>query len=182
MLTPVRRANGFTLVELLVVIAIIGVLIGLLVPAVQSARESARRTVCRNNLKQIGLALHNHIDAKKHLPPGYTSTILLDGDDGGPGWAWGAKILPYIEQSALHQLVDETVPVEGVAAAALRTKVVPGFVCPSDDRLEAVIDIPKIGSNQVDLPNGVGQLRRQCRHRATDVHHLPRSVRRRLRP
>ena len=94
MLTPVRRASGFTLVELLVVIAIIGVLIGLLVPAVQSARESARRTVCRNNLKQIGLALHNHIDAKKHLPPGYTSTILLDGDDGGPGWAWGARFCP----------------------------------------------------------------------------------------
>jgi prepilin-type N-terminal cleavage/methylation domain-containing protein/prepilin-type processing-associated H-X9-DG protein len=145
----IRRAVGFTLIELLVVIAIIGVLIGLLLPAVQSARESARRTVCRNNLKQIGLALHNHIDAKKHLPPGYTSTILLDGDDGGPGWAWGAKILPYIEQSALHQLVDETVPIEGIAAAALRTKIVPGFVCPSDDRLEAVIDIPKIGGNQV---------------------------------
>ena len=145
----IRRRGGFTLVELLVVIAIVGVLIGLLVPAVQAARESSRRVVCRNNLKQIGLALHNHIDAKKCLPAGYVSSILLDGDDGGPGWAWGSQILPYIEQSALHQLVDATVPIDGIAAAAVRTKIVPTFVCPSDSRLEPIIDIPQIGSNRV---------------------------------
>jgi prepilin-type N-terminal cleavage/methylation domain-containing protein/prepilin-type processing-associated H-X9-DG protein len=146
-----RRPVGFTLVELLVVIAIIGVLIALLLPAVQASREAARRTQCRNNLKQIGLALHNHLDARKCLPAGYTSTIKLDLDDGGPGWAWGARIMPYIEQSALYKLVDSSVPVEGVAAMAVRMKSVPTFICPSDDQFQAIVDIPKkaIGSNEI---------------------------------
>jgi prepilin-type N-terminal cleavage/methylation domain-containing protein/prepilin-type processing-associated H-X9-DG protein len=143
------RIAGFTLVELLVVIAIIGVLIALLVPAVQAAREAARRTQCRNNLKQIGLALHNHLDAHKNLPAGYTSTVKLDGDDGGPGWAWGAKVLSYMEQSALYDLVDSTVPVEGFAALAVRTKSVPTFICPSDDQFEPLVDIPAKGSDVI---------------------------------
>ena len=145
----IRTTVGFTLVELLVVIAIIGVLIGLLVPAVQAAREASRRSVCQNNLKQIALALHNHIAAKKHLPPGYTSAVTLDGDDGGPGWAWGTHLLPYIEQSLLYEMIDETLPVHSPAATAVRTKVVPVFVCPSDDLLESLVDIPKINSSLV---------------------------------
>ncbi|MBA3482260.1 MAG: DUF1559 domain-containing protein [Pirellulales bacterium] len=146
-----RRSVGFTLVELLVVIAIIGVLIALLLPAVQASREAARRTQCRNNLKQIGLALHNHLDARKCLPAGYTSSIKLNLDDGGPGWAWGAKIMPYIEQSALYKLVDSSVPVEGVAAMAVRMKSVPTFICPSDDLFQAIVDVPKkaFGSNEI---------------------------------
>jgi prepilin-type N-terminal cleavage/methylation domain-containing protein len=88
--------SGFTLIELLVVIAIIAVLIALLLPAVQQAREAARRSECKNNLKQIGLALHNYHDTYKCFPAGYYAVY------GGAGmnWAWGASILTYLDQGA----------------------------------------------------------------------------------
>ena len=144
-----KRSSGFTLIELLVVIAIIGVLIALLLPAVQMARESARKTHCANNLKQIGLAMHGYLDSKKAFPPGYVSTVLPDHDDGGPGWAWGAMILPYIEQAALFQQVNLTVPVEGETAADIRTESVPVFICPSDDSFQPLIEIPEKRSDRV---------------------------------
>ena len=107
-MTPTRppvshRPRTFTLVELLVVIAIIGVLVALLLPAIQAAREAARRSQCKNNLKQIGLALHNYESTRRTFPPGYTSAATtINGPGTGPGWRWGAYILPYLEESSIQ--------------------------------------------------------------------------------
>src|SRR5688500_4111863 len=95
----VRR--GFTLIELLVVIAIIAILVALLLPAVQQAREAARRTECRNNLRQIGLALHNYVDAHRVFPPSYCAVPGVTTTVGGQ-WSVFARILPYVEQSNLQ--------------------------------------------------------------------------------
>src|ERR1700748_829245 len=90
--------SGVTLIELLVVIAIIAILIGLLVPAVQKVREAAMRTQCQNNLKQIGLALHNYEGANNAFPPGRAAFPLVVSAQG--------RILPYIEQDAIGRAVD----------------------------------------------------------------------------
>src|SRR5438094_773098 len=95
--TPPVRPRAFTLIELLVVIAIIAVLVGLLLPAVQAARESARRAQCVNNLKQVGLALHNYDQTHKTFPSGYVSNFDAGGNDTGPGWGWAAMLLPQFE-------------------------------------------------------------------------------------
>ena len=103
MLTFRKRRGGFTLIELLVVIAIIAVLIALLLPAVQQAREAARRTQCKNNLKQIGLALHNYESTFGRLPPGTFGGMGTCNDDG---LAWSFSILPYLDQAPLYNQID----------------------------------------------------------------------------
>jgi prepilin-type N-terminal cleavage/methylation domain-containing protein/prepilin-type processing-associated H-X9-DG protein len=126
--------RGFTLVELLVVIAIIGILVALLLPAIQAARESARRTQCVNNLKNIGLAIINHVDARKVFPTGGTRYLqanfelqhnIENGKPLGPdrqGLAWSYQILPYLEETATYQLTKQV---------DLQQVVVPIYVCPS---------------------------------------------------
>jgi prepilin-type N-terminal cleavage/methylation domain-containing protein len=101
-----QRHDGFTLIELLVVIAIIAVLISLLLPAVQSAREAARRAQCTNNLKQIGLALHDYHDAVGAFPPGYISRPGPDGDNSGTGWGWASMILSHMEETPLFNAIN----------------------------------------------------------------------------
>ncbi len=130
MSAPSRPArSAFTLIELLVVIAIIAVLIGLLLPAVQKVREAAARTKCSNNLKQIGLAVHNYHDANQSLPPTY---VRQD-------WpTWAVFILPYIEQGAAFQGWDPQLryldqPNFG-APGDPTTVVVPIYLCPSRPR------------------------------------------------
>src|SRR6266478_3112190 len=98
-----RRLRGFTLIELLVVIAVIAVLVALLLPAVQQAREAARRASCQNNLKQIGLALHNYLSRVNCFPPGYLSIVNPDGSEAGFGWGWGSFLLSDLDQEPLLQ-------------------------------------------------------------------------------
>ena len=124
-----HRRPGFTLIELLVVIAIIAVLIALLLPAVQQAREAARRSQCKNNLKQIGLALHNYESSYTTLPPGLCLTF--SGSDWGE-WGPQARLLPFMDQAALQNLINFSVSYhnpQNVKACSTRVGV---FLCPSE--------------------------------------------------
>lgn len=125
---PASCRKGFTLIELLVVIAIIAVLIALLLPAVQQAREAARRSQCRNNLKQIALALHNYLEVYECFPAGYMGNpssanggavncemktppdypyiSTVNSGNGGPGWGWATMILPYVDQANLYNSLN----------------------------------------------------------------------------
>ena len=131
-----RRSHAFTLVELLVVIAIIGLLVSLLLPAVQQAREAARRMACTNNLKQLGLALHQYHDSLNRFPSAYVADSRhFSRDrvtfDGPPGLGWGAMALPYLEQGSVLSLFNANLPcwhASNAPAAAQKLKV---FLCPS---------------------------------------------------
>lgn len=133
-----KRRQGFTLVELLVVIAIIGVLVGLLLPAVQAAREAARRMQCSNNLKQLGLALHNYESTFKKFPIGFIDNWDTPQTRGDGGWSWMSAVLPFIEQNSLYNTIDFAFSPYGTLAdpagrnTASAAVVMPTFRCPSD--------------------------------------------------
>lgn len=149
------KNHGFTLIELLVVISIIAVLMALLLPAVQQAREAARRTQCRNNMKQLGLALHNYHDNHKSLPPG---VIILNsltnnqnlpsrfGDDldtgGHLGVNWLVSVLPFIDQSPLFNLFNPAQPMSMAIGnnATVRRTVISPYLCPSDPQNTAPLE------------------------------------------
>lgn len=128
-----RRKQGFTLIELLVVIAIIAVLVALLLPAVQQAREAARRTQCKNNLVQLGLALHNYEMAFKMLPPGsVNSTGPIQNLPSGYHASWLVQILPFMDQMNLYRAIDLNSSIYDSANATARATKLSSFICPSD--------------------------------------------------
>ena len=157
-----RRRPGVTLVELLIVLAGMAILLALLLPAVQAARESARKTACRNNLRQLGLALQLYHHVHECFPSGYIFGLPAPGSSGSasgqapsqpearfsrifdapppvlvlqanqPGWGWAALLLPFVEQSPLSEQIDFGVPVEDPASEQARTRILPHLVCPSD--------------------------------------------------
>ncbi len=128
-----RRRSGFTLIELLVVIAIIAILVALLLPAVQQAREAARRSSCKNNLKQIALAMHNYHDTYELFPPGLISLGVAAGDDV-PYWAWSTYISPYMELGPQYDTLN---PGNGVSGRARN-------VIPTTDGDDTTAPIPAI--------------------------------------
>ena len=129
------RRRGFTLIELLVVIAIIAILIALLLPAVQQAREAARRTECRNNLKQLGLAIHNYHDVHKTLPMSSRNTVPISGHPPN-GFNWITMCLPYFDQAPVYNQLDFRFPLVDTANSnnfnIVTTTPMPMLLCPSD--------------------------------------------------
>ncbi|WP_013626639.1 DUF1559 domain-containing protein [Rubinisphaera brasiliensis] len=182
MLTPLRR-RGFTLIELLVVIAIIAILVALLLPAVQQAREAARRSSCKNNLKQLGLALHNYHDVFNTLPyrSGGTSactsvsTSLGGNRNNGNCRRLSAfyAILPFVEQSALYDTIsagDSSIPISPGGPGgwegwpAWDSVVIAGYLCPSDpgfgvDDTKSNSYVFSAGDNANNLIADSGQVR-----------------------
>ncbi len=132
--SPPNRRAGFTLIELLVVIAIIGVLIALLLPAVQAAREAARRTQCVNNLKQIGLGLHGYHDSFRTFPAGGWIFVPTAPQNRFMNMGWAAAILPWIEQRAVGDSLNFSLPYNNAVNTTGGHSVLQVYICPSEPR------------------------------------------------
>jgi prepilin-type N-terminal cleavage/methylation domain-containing protein len=143
-----NRRHGFTLIELLVVIAIMAVLVGLLLPAVQRTRETAARLQCKNNMKQIGVALHNFNARFKHFPPGYQTAVADDNSDLGPGWGWATFLLPDMDGNIVNQQIFYSLQISDPVNAKVRLLSIPIFVCPSEIML-GTFTVPDDNGNPI---------------------------------
>lgn len=149
--TGVAR-RGFSLVELLVTIAIIGVLVALLLPAVQSAREAARRTHCFNNLRQIGLGLHNYHDAHHAFPVGCVDKRIVSINPNGKQLAWSVFLLPFIEEQIVWERFDTSKAYDSLENQTAAKSVIQVYLCPSTARLNGGRDGNTVGDRN---SNGV---------------------------
>ncbi|EDL59899.1 DUF1559 family PulG-like putative transporter [Gimesia maris] len=139
----VSHKRGFTLIELLVVIAIIAILIALLLPAVQQAREAARRSTCKNNLKQIGLALHNYHDSHRTFPPGAVwygvGVAPENGRDALWGTTWVVQVLPFMDQGPLYNNYNMSLPARSAnsnTGSSVLRAIIPSLKCPSQTKVD----------------------------------------------
>lgn len=131
--------GGFTLIEMLVVVGVLSVVIALLMPAVARSREAARRSTCVSHLKQLAMALHNYHSEWSVFPPGYLSDARPKADgtgtfEVGPGWAWGAMALPFMEATTAYNAINFLRPITAPESWTARTTVVDFFLCPSESR------------------------------------------------
>ena len=132
---PVSQTHqrmGFTLVEVLVVITIIGMMVAILIPAVQQAREAARQLHCKNNLKQIGLALHNYLSANTVFPPSFCVTRGTTFSTNNGSWSIHGRLLPYLEQGNAYERVRLDVAWDAQMATGIPTMRIPTYLCPSE--------------------------------------------------
>ncbi len=123
-----RDRSGLTVIEFLVIVAIIAVIVALFLPATRTSRGAARRTQCKNNLKQIGLAIHNYAETYQSLPPAYT----VD-ERGNRLHSWRTLILPFMDQQALYEMIDLTKPWSDPVNAQARETVIALYQCPSTE-------------------------------------------------
>ena len=132
------KRYGMTMVELLVVVAIVGVLVSLLLPAVQSAREAARQVACKNNLRQIGLALHTYQDVHKSLPTGCVEWRAWRAPQTNRQIAWSALLLPFVEQQTLYATIDFSQPFDSARNAEAAKTRLSLYECPTADNRNLV--------------------------------------------